>query len=90
MNVSPSVVKKRALGLLRANRRGRSWRVMAREDFRGQINHATLCRFATNKGAWLPKDKRILLVLGLVLPPRRKRIFDMTPRELLWCLEHRQ
>ena len=90
MNISPTIAKKSALELLRENRRGRSWRAIAHEDFKDQINHATLNRFANSKGEWLPKDKRLLVMLGLILPPRRKRIFDMSARELLWCLEHRQ
>lgn len=72
MNVSPSKAKKRALGLLRENRRGRSWRVIAHEVFRDQINYATLNRFATSKGTWLPKDENILIVLELVKPRKPK------------------
>ena len=57
--------KKLARSLLRENRRGRSWRTIAREDYQGQVNHATLNRIAISKGEWLPKDDKILTVLGL-------------------------
>jgi hypothetical protein len=56
--------------LLRANRgtrsyAGRSWRVISREDYDGLINHATLNRIARSDGEWLPKDKKLLILLGL-------------------------
>ena len=57
--------KKLARNLLRENRRGRSWRIIAREDYQGKINHATLNRIAISKGEWLPKDDEILTILGL-------------------------
>jgi len=60
-----SKAEKTARRLLRQNRHGRSWRVIAREDFNGQINHATLNRFANSMGAWIPKDEGLQIVLGL-------------------------
>lgn len=66
MTISPRKAKKTALKLLRENRRGRSWRVIAR-DYPG-VNFATLNRFAIHKGEWLPADEKILISLGLKKP----------------------
>jgi len=57
--------------LLSENRSGRSWRAIAREDYRNRVNFATLNRIANSGGAWLPKERKILRALGLV--ERRKR-----------------
>lgn len=61
-----SKAKTLARRLLREHRHKRSWRVIAREDFHDEVNHATLNRIALSGGDWLPKDKRILLTLGLI------------------------
>jgi hypothetical protein len=59
-----------ALHLLSENRvGGRSWRAIAKEDFEGKINYATLCRFALSSGTWIPKDRKIQKILGLIKPP---------------------
>jgi hypothetical protein len=58
--------KRLASALLRENRRGRSWRTIARDDYQDRVNFATLNRIATSRGEWLPKDEEILKVLGLV------------------------
>ena len=68
----PSKAKKIAMGLLRANREGRSWRRISHEDYAGAVHPGTLCRFAKSDGAWLPKDNRILVALGLKRPNRLK------------------
>lgn len=79
--------KARALArrLLRANKKtrshaGRSWRVIAREDYGGKVNHATLNRIANSEGAWLPKDKALLILLGL--KKERKPMKKLSAREL--------
>lgn len=85
-NISPSKAKKTALRLLRENRHGRSWRVIAREDFDGAVHFATINRFATHRGQWVPKDPGILTALGLVKPrkPRRARTLqELTYDELI-------
>lgn len=85
--------------LLRENRgtrskEGRSWRVIAREDYNDQINNATLCRFAISQGEWIPKDERLQIVLGLKHPRKAcahvQDIFDMPTATLLWKLTHRE
>lgn len=86
-------VKKLARTLLRENlKNGRSWRAIAHEDYDDQINYATLNRFAIHKGTWLPKNEKILVALGLKRSCTRKskRMFDMSTKELLWCLTHRK
>lgn len=88
MTVSLARAKKLARTLLRENRKnGRSWRVIAREDFNDQINYATLNRFAIHKGEWLPKDKELQIVLGIrkQRPPRpkQKTVMQMNKKELL-------
>ena len=60
--------------LLSENRSGRSWRTIAREDFGDQVNFATLNRIAREGGQWLPKDRKVLRVLGLIEPKKRTAI----------------
>lgn len=70
-----SKAKTLARTLLRENRKNkRSWRVQAREDYGGKVNHATLNRIARTKGEWLPKDPNILIALGLKQPRKTKEI----------------
>lgn len=93
MTVSPSKARKLARSLLRENRKnGRSWRVIAHEDYHDAINYATLNRIALSKGAWLPKDETILMALGLITPrrPHSKDLFDWTDDELRCALLNRQ
>ena len=73
--------KKLARRLLRENKRGRTWRVIAREDFDNQVNYATLNRIAREKGSWIPKDERLQIILGLRQPcaPCAKR--ELLPGE---------
>lgn len=71
MNISIAKAKKLARTLLRENRK-RSWRSIAHEDYQDRINYATLNRFAINKGAWIPKDEKILIALGLKKPREPK------------------
>lgn len=72
MNISPTKVKKLARMLLRENRRGRSWRTIAREDYQGRIDQSTLSRIARGKGVWTPRDEKILVILGLKKPCQPK------------------
>lgn len=88
MTVSLSRAKKLARTLLRENRKnGRSWRVIAREDYANKIPPGTLCRFAVSKGEWFPKDKELQLDLGIrkQRPPRpkQKTVMQMSKHELL-------
>lgn len=91
-----SKAKKLARRLLRENRKnGRSWRAIAREDFGGRISHATICRFAINQGAWLPKDESLLIMLGVKSPRKPKPqknvdLFDLPSAELLRRLVNRE
>lgn len=88
--------KSLALSLLRQNKKfKRSWRVIAREDFNGNVNHATLNRIAISRGAWLPKDKKILIALGLkqekktAITRQPKDLFDMATGTLRKALINR-
>ena len=60
---TPSELAKRLQG---ENRSGRSWRRIAREDYKDKVNFATLNRIANSGGKWLPKKRKILIALGLV------------------------
>ena len=60
--------------LLSENRAGRSWRKIAKEDFNNQVHFATLNRIALSGGAWLPKERKTLIVLGLVERRQRTKI----------------
>lgn len=51
--------------LLSENRSGRSWRRIAREDYGDRVNFVTLNRIARTGGSWVPKKRKILVVLGL-------------------------
>ena len=78
-----SKAKTLALRLLRKNRGtrkypARSWRQIAREDFNGRINHATLNRFANSHGEWIPKDEALQIALGLKTP-RKPKVKPFTP-----------
>lgn len=64
MKPASSKAKKLARSLLRENR-SRSWRRIAAEDYQDKVNYATLNRIAISRGAWLPKDEKILTILGL-------------------------
>ena len=57
--------------LLDENRRGRSWRCIAREDYGNKINFATLNRIAIHAGEWVPHDKKILQMLGLAIERKK-------------------
>jgi hypothetical protein len=89
--------------LLRENRgtrskEGRSWRVIAREDYQDKINYATLNRFALSQGEWLPANEELrthmLIVLGLKherkVKHQCKDLFDMATDTLRQALINRQ
>lgn len=89
-----SKAKTLARRLLRQNRK-KSWRQIAREDFNGKINHATLNRFANSEGEWIPKDENLQIILGLKHPRKAKQhkacdLFDMPMPELLKALQNRE
>ncbi len=64
MSISKARARKIAKRILRENRKGRSWRVIAREDY-PTVKPGTLNRFAKEKGAYIPVDEDILVALGL-------------------------
>jgi len=55
----------------------RSWRVIARDDYQSKIPAGTLCRFALEDGAWLPKDE-YQFVLGI----KHRKCSHKQPRDL--------
>lgn len=66
MTIASSKAKKLARRLLSENRNGRSYRTIAREDYRDEIDQSTLSRIARTKGEWLPKSHELLELLGLL------------------------
>lgn len=94
MNISSAKAKKLALSLLRENRSGRSWREIAANNFGGQVHYATLNRIAIHKGDWLPKDEKILDLLGLITKRSpyavMPRYFNRMPEALAWFLRKRE
>lgn len=94
MTISLARARKTARRLLRENRKsGRSWRVIAREDYDDKINITTLCRFAITKGEWFPKDERLQIILGLRKErkprPKQKTVNTMTRDEVIELFEKR-
>jgi hypothetical protein len=85
--ISPSKAKTIARRLLREKRKLKlSTRGFAAHKFNDRINFATLNRFMNAQGAWLPKDKQILITLGLLKerkPRKVKTIEQMTRNELI-------
>ena len=67
MTVSVKQARKLAKRIFSDNKKGRSYRVIAREDYPG-LKAGTLNRFAKSKGEYIPKDKNILKILGLIKP----------------------
>jgi hypothetical protein len=51
-----------------------SWRRIARDYYGDRVHFATLCRIANTDGEWLPKDRHILIVLGLVEERKRRQL----------------
>ncbi|RPI95526.1 MAG: hypothetical protein EHM40_02930 [Chloroflexi bacterium] len=93
MYISAARARKLAKRLCDENAKGRSWRTIAREDYGNQISHATINRIANKGGEWLPKDKRLLVLLGLKKPrgvrPLPKWLQD-TPEARAWFDGQRQ
>ena len=65
MVISIGKARRLANRILREHRKGRSYRKIAREDYPG-VKPGTLNRFAKGKGAYIPKDRDILIALGLM------------------------
>jgi hypothetical protein len=75
--------------ILRENVKGRSYRTIAKEDYPG-VKAGTLNRIAKSNGSWTPKNIETRKLLGIYKHPRYKRIQEMAPAELLWCLSDRK
>lgn len=96
MTVSKDMAKKLANLILRENKKGMSYRGIAglckmkNRDNSFILKAGTVNRFAKEKGNWIPKNKQILIALGLLSNVKTKRIADMNEKELLWRLEHRE
>jgi len=82
--------KKVAKRILRENKKGRSYRVIAREDY-PTVKPGTLNRFANGRGEYIPADNKLLVALGLKKRhiPKPKSIWKKSTTELLWCLLNR-
>ena len=72
--------------LVRRNEQVGSWRILARELYRDEINHTTLSLFARTD--FVPSSEKLLNVLGLISPPSPYRAmprwFNRTPKALEW------
>jgi hypothetical protein len=95
MSISKARARKLAKRILRDNKKGRSYRVMTREDYpmlgadgKQIIKPGTLNRFANSRGEWVPKDCEILVALGLKKPLEPRPLlppwFHQTPEALEW------
>lgn len=54
------------------------------KDYPSIVKAGTLCRIAKSKGKWLPKDKKILIALGLIerkVMPQWEKIWRHLPTE---------
>lgn len=64
--------------LLSEKRAGRSWRRIAREDYNDEIHFSVLNRIALHGGEYIPKDRKQLILLGLIekkkLLPGERRV----------------
>jgi len=82
--------KKVAKRILRENKKGRSYRTIAREDY-PTVKPGTLNRFSNGRGEYIPADKKLLVALGLKKnTPKPKSIWKKSTKELLWCLLNRK
>lgn len=52
----------------------KSWRKIAKKYYGDHVHFATLNRIANSEGQWLPKDRKVLITLGLVERRRRTEI----------------
>jgi hypothetical protein len=65
MTITAEAVRKLAQELKDRNEH-ESWRKIAESYGNPIIKAGTLCRIAREAGEWIPKDKEILIALGLV------------------------
>ena len=70
MSVSMEKARKLAKRILADNKNGISYRDMVSKEFNG-MKAGTLNRFAKSKGKYIPKDKKILSILGLITEVKR-------------------
>ena len=71
MTITAKAAQELAKRLIDDHEQGHSWRAIAdtfprRADGSQVVKAGTLCRIATENGAWLPKDREILIALGLI------------------------
>src|SRR3990167_3511237 len=93
MSVSKARARKAAKRILRDNKKGRSFRVIAREDYPVKwedgspiIKAGTLNRFANEKGNYIPVDKEILIALGLK-KKREPRTLTPMQEKIKWMAD---
>lgn len=73
MTITAAAIRELAKRLIEEHRLGHSWRKIAgtfprRADGSQVVKAGTLCRIASEAGEWIPKDREILIALGLVKP----------------------
>lgn len=81
MVVAKGKARKTANRILREHRKGRSYRAISREDY-PRVKPGTLNRFAKEKGAYVPKDKDILIALGLK-KERKPRVLSLMQQKIM-------
>ena len=89
MTIITGKARKLKKRLLRKYRRIGSWRILAKQY--PPVKFGTLQRFVMD-AEYMPVDMKILIALGLRKPPKPKTkcLFDMSGKELLWRIEHRE
>lgn len=73
MTITAEAIRELVKRLIEEHALGHSWRAIAdtfprRADGSQIVKAGTLCRIASEAGEWIPKDKEILIALGLVVP----------------------
>jgi hypothetical protein len=71
IRISKKKIKALRRELIRRHELYGSWRIMARELYKDEINFSTLQKFVTKD--FVPADERLLKVLGLITPPNPYR-----------------
>jgi hypothetical protein len=71
MTITAEAIRELVKRLIEEHALGHSWRAIAgeyprRADGSQLVKAGTLCRIASEAGEWIPKNKEILIALGLV------------------------
>jgi hypothetical protein len=72
MKLNQAKIRKAKSQLRRLHKVVKSYRIIARDYYGGEIKFGTLQRFTEDKN-YIPKDGKLLNVLGLITPPNPYR-----------------